>query len=776
MRLAQTQHATYAIAENGDLWAMGSLHVQTTGAYDAIYPKKIMSDAVSVATIDSNGALFVLKSDGSVYRSGMYLFYEGIANENMNLIYDIYGFAKYPVKMADNAVYIDAANYNGFAWGLFIIDNKDTLWFTGIKHTEKDVLKGEYYIPNLTEVSNNVKKAIFANAGSFEGEFILKKDNSLWYSGHSYKDDVYITEPIKIADDAIDIVKLNTETIFQRSDGKWYEVDDSNLGATRKLSYSQYSRSDNILPRGTKGFSEVPNGTGFWTGYDFIIKDSGFYDANSITDITVTGGGNTAFLYAGDVYTKGNNDWGQIGNGLIANGNNYLTGEYIEEPIKVLTRTSNGGFEPIFKEPEVKTDRQYINSPHYHEVTVEQIDKMYDAKIPFLAVCYSYSCIIQVFHRADLPPLLEEMNVPLLGISSDTSPKFENAAGYRDTPVYLGEFVLYDGQTVRHFAGGDFDTLNMLLNSLGSIKLSDGSGYAESTDTPDTIYLKDNDIYPEGFRLGRAINYSENMSSADFYLFIMKFMEAYTKKLGVLLVDESGIGSSNVKLDDVYSVMRAWDIAPAKDDEQSVYSAVPKTDAIYALSSMMRFLDINIHNIEQFISIEGETLTIGECITALANIGRSLNIINAGVPLDLQANNAGDIQTPANTVIDAAAFERKVFELVNFEREKQGINPLIWNDQLAAVARTHSVDMAQRGFVDHISPDGLSPFDRMDNAGIVYQSAAENIAEGQRTPQEVVEKWMNASGHRANILDASYTHIGVGFYNYNWTQNFMSVE
>ena len=61
------------------------------------------------------------------------------------------------------------------------------------------------------------------------------------------------------------------------------------------------------------------------------------------------------------------------------------------------------------------------------------------------------------------------------------------------------------------------------------------------------------------------------------------------------------------------------------------------------------------------------------------------------------------------------------------------------------------------------------------NFGISYKSAAENIAKGQRTPQAVLNAWMNSSGHRANILNASYTKIGVGYVQSGnlWTQMFI---
>ncbi len=93
------------------------------------------------------------------------------------------------------------------------------------------------------------------------------------------------------------------------------------------------------------------------------------------------------------------------------------------------------------------------------------------------------------------------------------------------------------------------------------------------------------------------------------------------------------------------------------------------------------------------------------------------------------------------------------------------------------VAEAKSVDMARNNYFSHTSPTYGSPFDQMRAAGISYRAAGENIAQGQRTPQQVVQAWMDSPGHRQNIMNASYTHIGVGFVQngYYWTQQFIQL-
>lgn len=120
-------------------------------------------------------------------------------------------------------------------------------------------------------------------------------------------------------------------------------------------------------------------------------------------------------------------------------------------------------------------------------------------------------------------------------------------------------------------------------------------------------------------------------------------------------------------------------------------------------------------------------------------------------------------------------FEQQVVTLTNQERAKHGLPELKVDLQLSKVARAKSKDMSDNNYFSHTSPTYGSPFDMMKQYGVTYRSAGENIAKGQRSPAEVVNAWMNSEGHRANILNESFTHIGVGYVengNY-WTQQFI---
>ena len=121
------------------------------------------------------------------------------------------------------------------------------------------------------------------------------------------------------------------------------------------------------------------------------------------------------------------------------------------------------------------------------------------------------------------------------------------------------------------------------------------------------------------------------------------------------------------------------------------------------------------------------------------------------------------------------AFESEVIRLVNEIRTKNGLKALSANWELSRVARYKSQDMADNRYFSHTSPTYGSPFQMIKAFGLPFRSAGENIAYGQRTPQAVVNAWMNSSGHRANILSTSYTQIGVGYVadGHYWTQMFI---
>ena len=120
-------------------------------------------------------------------------------------------------------------------------------------------------------------------------------------------------------------------------------------------------------------------------------------------------------------------------------------------------------------------------------------------------------------------------------------------------------------------------------------------------------------------------------------------------------------------------------------------------------------------------------------------------------------------QNVTETVSSVNSMEKQVASLTNSKRKAAGLGSLTLDSQLSKLARMKAEDMAKKGYFSHTSPTYGSALDMMKKYGVSYRTAGENIAKGQKTPEAVMKGWMNSSGHRANILNSAYSHIGVGY-------------
>ncbi|MGJ6962224.1 CAP domain-containing protein [Streptosporangium sp. G11] len=146
-------------------------------------------------------------------------------------------------------------------------------------------------------------------------------------------------------------------------------------------------------------------------------------------------------------------------------------------------------------------------------------------------------------------------------------------------------------------------------------------------------------------------------------------------------------------------------------------------------------------------------------------------------PKPTPAPSSSDTPTTTPSSAPGSSVSEEVVRLTNVERQKGNCGPLVSDPQLRSAAQGHSDDMAAKNYFSHTSQDGRDMTARIKASGFSPMRAwAENIAMGQRTPAEVVTAWMNSSGHRANIMNCAYTHLGVGVANSSrgiyWTQNF----
>jgi len=126
-----------------------------------------------------------------------------------------------------------------------------------------------------------------------------------------------------------------------------------------------------------------------------------------------------------------------------------------------------------------------------------------------------------------------------------------------------------------------------------------------------------------------------------------------------------------------------------------------------------------------------------------------------------------------------ANFEAQVISLINQQRANNGLAGLATSGALSNASRNHSLDMACNNFMNHIGSNGSDFGSRLSQAGFSFSTAAENIAAGLGSPADVVAAWMGSDGHKTNILNASFTHIGIGYansssstYTHYWTADF----
>lgn len=174
-------------------------------------------------------------------------------------------------------------------------------------------------------------------------------------------------------------------------------------------------------------------------------------------------------------------------------------------------------------------------------------------------------------------------------------------------------------------------------------------------------------------------------------------------------------------------------------------------------------------NFLDFIPVEGDTPSANETPTNDDTAGD-----DGSAPSDVDADPAPNLGS------GYGAFEAEVFRLTNEFRVQNGRDPLKIDARLNESAEAHSQNMADLNFFSHTGRDGSRAGDRMEDAGYDWRGWGENIAAGQKTPEQVVQAWINSSGHRANMLNSNWEEIGVGYvkdtdgsgYGHYWTQNF----
>lgn len=168
----------------------------------------------------------------------------------------------------------------------------------------------------------------------------------------------------------------------------------------------------------------------------------------------------------------------------------------------------------------------------------------------------------------------------------------------------------------------------------------------------------------------------------------------------------------------------------------------------------------NINGLKDLIGQVGGNISLPDCDT--------------GFPGPDNSEDSAPSQPDEGGSMDA--FASQVVKLVNEERAKAGLSPLTVKEQVVGAAETRAREL-ETSF-SHTRPNGSGFSTALTAAGVRYRGAGENIAYGQKTPEQVMQGWMNSAGHRANILNSSFTSIGVGHFRSAagvdyWTQLFV---
>lgn len=236
--------------------------------------------------------------------------------------------------------------------------------------------------------------------------------------------------------------------------------------------------------------------------------------------------------------------------------------------------------------------------------------------------------------------------------------------------------------------------------------------------------------------------------------------------------------------------------------EQSIAKTCPKTSAGIANANLnngqvLTYKNINLSNCKSVKDViitlrkNGckkynsrnikKNQTLKNIIATIQNNNSAANNTNTAKPTTVPTPTTKPITTPqptptatASNSTSQSSFANQVLQLVNQERAKAGLRAYTTNSSLIAAANKRAQEIKQS--FSHTRPNGTSCFTVLPEYNISYNTAGENIAYGQRTPQEVVTGWMNSPGHRANILNGNFGKIGIGVYQsngvYYWTQEF----
>lgn len=213
-----------------------------------------------------------------------------------------------------------------------------------------------------------------------------------------------------------------------------------------------------------------------------------------------------------------------------------------------------------------------------------------------------------------------------------------------------------------------------------------------------------------------------------------------------------------------------WDDSVFTSSNPAVVRVV-RTDEIEAVGPGTAVITCTSH-LYNVLTSASCTITVGGA-SQTTPPGQTEKPTESGKPTE-----NGKPTTPATSAEtqDLSALRAEMLEIINAEREKVGVSPLVLDEKLCAAAQVRAEEIVRN--YSHTRPDGSRYFTALDEQGLSYSSAGENIYQSPKTVEAAMEGGMNSAGHRANILNQQFQAVGIGFYytdsgwKYHWAQMF----
>jgi uncharacterized protein YkwD len=202
--------------------------------------------------------------------------------------------------------------------------------------------------------------------------------------------------------------------------------------------------------------------------------------------------------------------------------------------------------------------------------------------------------------------------------------------------------------------------------------------------------------------------------------------------------------------------------SPRPTASQTATFAASSNDALEV--SGRRSMPARLRSVAMVIGLAGGLVAISPHAGAVVAIEPTVSGPAAALTSGLRTAERLNPPRPPTSAPRLDAGVQAILDSVNAERTARGIAPLTYHAQLTQAALAHAADQFSANCLtslSHTGTDGSSPGDRIARTGLRVRNWGENLACNQQSPAQVMAAWMNSAGHRASILNSSFTHIGI---------------